>query len=199
MVGAYLPGAIVRIRSAMSGTTFRLKDGRAATIRQAVPGDAEAITALVNLVGAEQKWTLRDRATWTMDQERATLAAADGTRSVFFLAEVGGRASGLLNIARGQWPKNEHVAELGMSCVPDCRRLGLGTALLETALRWARAVGVRKVSLEVFSTNDPAIRLYRKLGFEEEGRLPGEFVIQGQLVDGVRMARWLDHPGPGND
>ncbi len=183
----------------MSGTVVELKDGRSAIIRPAVPGDAEGITALVNVVGAEERWILRDRATWTLDQERATLAAADGSRSVFFVAEVAGRISGLLNIACGQWPKNEHVAEFGMSCLPDCRGQGLGTALLQAALGWARSAGVRKVTLEVFATNAPAIRLYRKLGFEEEGRLRGAFLIQGRLVDGLRMARWIEPARSGND
>ena len=183
----------------LTGTTHRLKDGRTAVIRPAGPGDAEAVTTLVNTVGAEGRWTLRDRATWTLEQEKATLAAADGQRSVFFLALVEGRVAGFVNVARGQWPKNEHVAELGMSCLPECRGVGLGTALLVTAIEWARSIGAQKLTLEVFSTNTPAIGLYRKLGFEEEGRLPGAYRIEGRYVDGVRMARWLGDARPGND
>ncbi len=183
----------------MVGTSVRLKDGRSAFVRRAVPGDAESITELVNIVGAERRWTLRERATWTLDQERATIAAADGTRSVFLVAEVDGRVAGILYLARGQWPKNEHVAELSMSCLPAARGVGLGTALLEAAVQWARSVGVRKLSLEVFSSNEPAVRLYRKLGFLEEGRLRREFEVEGKLVDGVWMARWLEADTSGND
>ncbi len=168
-----------------------LKDGRHASLRLAGPADAEEITELVNVVGAERQYVLRERATWTIEQERATLAAADGTSSAFFLAEIDGRLSGSLNIQRGAWPKNHHVAELGMSCRAECRRLGVGTALLAHALDWARSVGVRKVNLEVFATNAPAIALYRKMGFQEEGRRRREFSIGGDLVDGVLMARWL--------
>lgn len=134
---------------------------------------------------------LRERATWTLDEERATLAAADGRAAAFFVAEIDGALCGLLSIGRGGWPKNAHVADFGMSCRADCRRIGLGTVLLERALDWARSAGVRKVKLEVFATNTAAIALYRKLGFAEEGRRRGEYLLGTEYVDGVLMARWL--------
>jgi RimJ/RimL family protein N-acetyltransferase len=185
------PSRTGRSNSALGRYEVQLKDGRIATIRLAVPDDAPGITALVNEVGSEKRFTLRERATWSLEEERKTLAAADGRDSAFFVAEIDGRISGLVNIARGRWPKNAHVAELGMSCLLSCRGVGLGRALLERALRWADSAGVRKVTLEVFSTNEAAIALYRKMGFEEEGRLRREFLIDGHLVDGLWMARWL--------
>jgi len=169
----------------------RLKDGRVATIRRAVPDDAAAITEFVNVVGREKRWVLRERATWTLEEERQTLGAADGKETAFFVGEIDGRLSATLNMARGRWPKNAHVAEFGMACLPDCRGVGLGTALLRHALDWAGSVGVQKVTLEVFASNDPALALYRKLGFEEEGRRRREFLIDGNLIDGVLMALWL--------
>ena len=168
-----------------------LKDGRVVTIRLAVPDDARAITDFVNTVGREKQFVLRERATWTLDEERVTLAAADGKDSAFFVGEIEGRISALLNIARGRWPKNYHVAEFGMACLPDSRRIGLGTAVLSRALEWASSVGIRKVNLEVFASNQPALDLYRKMGFEEEGRRQREFLIDGSLVDGILMAKWL--------
>ena len=172
-------------------TEHLLKNGRRVTVRLARPDDARAITDFVDRVGQEGRFVLRERATWTLEEERATLAAADGTASAFFLAEMDGELCGLLDIARGRWPKNAHVAEFGMSCRADRRGLGVGTALLDRALDWARSVGVRKVNLEVFATNDRAIALYRKLGFEEEGRRHREFLIEAEYVDGILMARWL--------
>jgi hypothetical protein len=65
-----------------------LKDGRVAVIRRAVPVDARAITDFVNLVGAERRFVLRERATWTLEEEEKTLASADGRGSVFFVAHL---------------------------------------------------------------------------------------------------------------
>ncbi|MDE1838110.1 MAG: GNAT family N-acetyltransferase [Euryarchaeota archaeon] len=170
---------------------IRLKTGTTATIRLAVPDDAQAITDLVNVVGAERRFVLRERATWTIGDERKTLEAADGRESAFFVVEVDGKIRGLLNVGRGRWSKDAHVATLGMSCHPDFRGIGLGTALLSQALDWARSVGVKKVSLEVFSTNAAAISLYRKMGFQEEGRLKGHFLIDDAPVEAVFMALWF--------
>lgn len=175
----------------MEGTRVQLRDGRTAVIRQAVPDDAPAITEYVNIIGAEGRFVLRERATWTIDEERRTLAAADGQHAVFFVARIDGRLSGLINLTRGRWTKDAHLAEFGMSCLPDCRGIGLGTALLTRGMSWARSVGVRKLTLEVFGTNDRAIALYRKMGFSEEARLQGQYVIEGRPVEGVLMAAWL--------
>ncbi len=47
----------------------------------------------------------------------------------------------------------------------------MGRALLAALLEWAKAeTPVEKVCLDVFASNETAMRLYRKLGFEEEGR-----------------------------
>lgn len=178
-------------RAVAAATTIRLKDGRPALIRRATPDDAAALTELVNIVGQEAKFVLRERATWTLDEERQTLAAADGTRSVFFVAEIAGRVVGIMSLARGRWSKDQHVAEFGVSCHPDFRGIGVGSALLLQGIEWARHVGVRKLTLEVFATNEVAIALYRKMGFSEEARLGGEYVIDGRPVDAVLMARWL--------
>lgn len=188
-VKGMLPGRSTR--SMTAATIVRLGDGRSGLVRRASPDDAEGITALVNTVGAEGRFVLRDRATWTLEEERQTLAAADGTVSVFLVAELSERICGMMNLSRGRWPKNSHVAEFGMSCLPECRRIGLGAALLAQGIEWARDGGVRKLALEVFASNEAAISLYRKMGFEVEARLKGEFVIDGAPVDGLRMALWL--------
>ena len=48
---------------------------------------------------------------------------------------------------------------------------GIGNKLLESSLQWADMSGVEKVTLTVLETNDKAIELYRRMGFEIEGVL----------------------------
>jgi RimJ/RimL family protein N-acetyltransferase len=168
-----------------------LKDGRVALIRQAVPDDAQAATDYVRTITSEKTYLLRDRVTWTIDEERKTIAAADGKDGVFIIAEISGRLCGMITFARGRWPKNAHVADLGITCLPDCRGVGLGTALMTMGIEWARSVGVKKLTLTVFATNDRAMALYLKMGFKEEARLKGQFNVDGKLVDAVHMALWL--------
>ncbi|MCQ1854260.1 GNAT family N-acetyltransferase [Neorhizobium galegae] len=47
------------------------------------------------------------------------------------------------------------------------RREGLGTEILSSALRWARISGARSAWLQVVSTNEPALALYRRFGFRK--------------------------------
>jgi ribosomal protein S18 acetylase RimI-like enzyme len=54
----------------------------------------------------------------------------------------------------------------GVGVVPASRRRGLGERLMLVLLDEARARELRQVTLEVIEQNDPAHRLYEKLGFE---------------------------------
>lgn len=89
-------------------------------------------------------------------------------------------------------PENAHVLSInGFAVDPRARRRGVGAALLTAAERRARDVGAAKLSLRVLATNTAAIQLYERAGFVVEGRLLGEFRIDGVDVDDVVMARDL--------
>ena len=62
-------------------------------------------------------------------------------------------------------------AEILTLCVaPVCRNVGLGRALLETAVKELRSAGVRQLFLEVEESNDAALKLYRALGAVPVGK-----------------------------
>jgi len=63
--------------------------------------------------------------------------------------------------------------------------------MLQTMIAWARSVGIRKLTLGVFASNTPAVALYRKLGFAQEGRSRGQVILRGRPVDELLMALWL--------
>ncbi len=95
-------------------------------------------------------------------------------------------------------PENAHVVMVaGLAVDPGMRRHGVATALLEAAERRARDRGARKLSLHVLSTNPGAMRLYTRFGFEQEGVLHAEFLIEGRYVDDVLLTKHLSGPGPG--
>ncbi|KGF73965.1 acetyltransferase [Neosynechococcus sphagnicola sy1] len=59
--------------------------------------------------------------------------------------------------------RHAHIFLLYIS--PEHRRQGLGTALMHHAETWAQHRGDRQLGLQVFQTNQPALNLYRHLGF----------------------------------
>jgi RimJ/RimL family protein N-acetyltransferase len=58
-------------------------------------------------------------------------------------------------------------------------------------LQWAEDNSlIEKVSLAVFSTNANAIKLYKKLGFKQEGRCPRDMIIGGKYADSILMYKF---------
>lgn len=59
---------------------------------------------------------------------------------------------------------------LSMWVAPEFRGTGIGDALVDAVIAWARAEGYSRVLLEVAAGNTPAIRLYNRKGFVLTGR-----------------------------
>jgi RimJ/RimL family protein N-acetyltransferase len=86
------------------------------------------------------------------------------------------------------------VADFGMMVAADARGRGAGSALLSAAIDWAREAGVHKIALQAWPHNEPAIALYRKFGFEQEGYLRRHYRRRnGDLWDAVVMGLPLDN------
>ena len=80
-----------------------------------------------------------------------------------------------------------------MAIVREWRAQGVGSALLSTAVEWARGRGLHKLSLSVFAHNAAAIALYRKHGFVEEGRRVKQYRrSSGELWDVIDMGLLLE-------
>ncbi len=52
---------------------------------------------------------------------------------------------------------------------PDRRRQGIGAALLRSVIAWSRDLHASRLVLEARSSNQAAIRLYRRAGFAQDG------------------------------
>lgn len=72
---------------------------------------------------------------------------------------------------------------------------GYGRRMLQQVSDYLRDyLAIRKASLEVLATNEPALALYRKLGFTEEGRMADQHFTGGRFVDVVLLSRMLASP-----
>ena len=84
-----------------------------------------------------------------------------------------------------------HKAELSITVHDDYQKMGIGTALVNHLIVIARKKGLTKIYLNVSTTNDQAIHIYKKTGFIIEGRLNRESFINGKYRDEYRMALLL--------
>lgn len=86
--------------------------------------------------------------------------------------------------------RRRHSAWLGMVVRDDWQRKGVGTALMKAALDLAdNWLNLERLDLTVYMDNEPALRLYRKFGFEIEGTHRRYAFRGGQYVDAHTMAR----------
>lgn len=88
--------------------------------------------------------------------------------------------------------KFRHKAYLGMSIQKDYCNLGLGSLMLEMAIKQAKENGFEQIEVDVFGDNHRAIHLYEKHGFETCGRLPKAFKLKdGRYIDEIMMIKML--------
>jgi len=133
------------------------------------------------LVGLEQEIEFLER--FRKDPDRLFLVAETEEREIV----------GSLDFAPSHFLRQRHWGEFGMGVLAAHRGEGIGTALLETFLSWAKGQQIlEKVCLAVHADNEPAIALYQKLGFEIEGVRRRETQMgPDQYVDAILMAKFL--------
>jgi RimJ/RimL family protein N-acetyltransferase len=160
------------------------------TIRPAEPGDAAALVALANEVGSEPGGWLITTSNWrTVNDERRYLRSLRRySHAAVYVAEAEEGVVGRLSVGRDPHPASHHVADLGLMVAESYRRRGVGRALLEAAVDWARSHEVSKLELHVFPHNEGAIALYDQFGFEREGYRKRHYRRPDGYVDAILMA-----------
>jgi ribosomal protein S18 acetylase RimI-like enzyme len=86
-------------------------------------------------------------------------------------AFVGDMMVGFYLNGLGSWQGHRTIYDAGTGVVPDHRRRGVAKELFNFMLPQLREASVYQYLLEVLSDNEPAVNLYRLLGFQETRRL----------------------------
>ena len=170
---------------------YRTEDGKRILLRRATRRDIRDIVRLWQALADERKYIGTDRV--TVEQKSRWVKSIRDRGVLWVLAELESDLVGSLSLARYRdSEKTRHVRNLAMGVAREYRGMGVGTALMDYAVRWARRQrSVKKIVLSVFSTNTKAIALYRKFGFAYEGRRKKQFLIQGKYVDEIMMGRFM--------
>jgi RimJ/RimL family protein N-acetyltransferase len=176
------------------------------SIRPAGPDDFDDWVELFEAVAAEGTW-LGSEAPFDRDARRRGYdqTMADPDAAIFLAQPAQSGEPGQARAGGGQVGQiyirvdPSGVADLGMAVADGFRGQGVGGALMEAAIDFAREHGAHKVTLQVWPHNARAIALYERFGFEHEGRLRRHWRRRnGELWDALVMALVLDTASPGS-
>ena len=125
--------------------------------------------------------------------EEARTVWLDADAEVFVTLD-GGEVVGTFLLKPNQPGRGAHVCNAAFMVAPAMQGRGVGRAMGEDALVRARAAGYSAMQFNlVVATNEPAVALWRQLGFEVVGRIPRGFRhAELGLVDALIMYRDLE-------
>ncbi len=158
-------------------------------IRPAHPNDADAIWRILEpIIRAGETYTLARETTRT--QALAYWLSPDHECFVF---EQQGEVSGTYFLRANQTGGGAHVANCGYATAIQVWGRGMASAMCAHSIDRARSRGFRAMQFNfVVETNQRAVRLWRRHGFDVVGTLPEAF-LHPELgyVDALVMHRFL--------
>ena len=110
-----------------------------------------------------------------------------------YVFEEDGQVLGTYYIKTNQAGPGRHVCNCGYMVSSNARGKGLATLMCEHSQKIAIDLGYKAMQFNfVAVSNEGAVRLWNKLGFDTVGRLPKAFKhpVQG-YVDALIMYKWL--------
>ena len=157
--------------------------------------DAPAYIEMCNILHREQVMAYHAETDFDLGMGRLSrfLLALETGRSAHVVIETGERIVGEGAISTGTAYR---TGTLGIKIIGACRRCGLGEEMMYILENEAKRLGLKRIYLVVWGLNEPAFRLYQKVGYREVGRLPEWFSKEdgvGNIVlsDRVEMIKDL--------
>jgi len=158
------------------------------TVRDYTDADWPAVWAVV-----EQVVRAGDTFPYPVDLDEATARAIwldNGPGGRVTVAVAGDELLGTAKMGRNRPGPGSHVATASYMVTDAARGRGVGRALVEDSLAWARESGFAAMQFNaVVETNRGAVRLYESLGFTIVGTVPRAH----EMPDGARVGAHVMH------
>ena len=173
-----------------------LKNGQKIILKSATAVDAEGICEHRYRTSGETHFMARylEEGRLNTEKMREGLKSIEVDAQTFLVtAYLDGKIIGDAGVTKlRELMKYRHRAYFGMSILADYCELGLGSAMMETAIAQAKENGFEQIELGVFEDNPRAIHLYEKYGFEKYGVQPRAFKLKdGTYRDELIMVKFL--------
>ncbi|HDR7686906.1 GNAT family N-acetyltransferase [Bacillus toyonensis] len=171
-------------------------NGLTYTIRSAAEKDADQLSKIRVQIDGETENMDRDAGEGFIDDlgfQKIIKTDSEETKNLFLVAEVHNRIVGFSRCEGSNFKRLSHKVEFGVCILKEFWGYRMGKSLLQQSIKWADENAVNKISLQVLETNEKAIHLYKKLGFEVEGILKNDKrLLDGKYYNTVVMGRFTD-------
>ena len=171
----------------------KTKKGSNIVIRYPEMKDARSMLEFDNKLSSEQTFVLTQGEQKTLAEAeellKTSLAKIKANDLVLLMAFSEGRCAGRAAIRIKNNTVSAHVGTLVIAVGSDFRGGGIGELLMKTVIDEAREKlrELKIIDLDVFGSNIPARRLYKKFGFIECGIMPRGYRRKGKYDDCVWM------------
>ena len=173
-----------------------LKNGQKIILKSATAADAEGICEHRYRTSGETHFMARYPEEGRLNTEKmqeGLKSLEEDSQAFLVTAYLNGKIIGDAGVTKlRELMKYRHRAYFGMSILAEYCELGLGSAMMETAIMQAKENGFEQIELGVFEDNKKARHLYEKFGFEKYGIHPRAFKLKdGTYRDEIIMVRFL--------
>ncbi|PFZ65182.1 GNAT family N-acetyltransferase [Bacillus wiedmannii] len=129
-----------------------------------------------------------------IDTEKEKIRKSNEKGNLYIVYEVDSKVVGFLLFNRYELERLRHAGTMGMGIREVYCNQGIGKKLIEFLISWAKGQkGLEKICLGVVSINDRAIKVYKRMGFVEEGRQRKQIKYEdGTYGDDVLMGLYID-------
>ncbi|AYA99503.1 GNAT family N-acetyltransferase [Lachnoanaerobaculum umeaense] len=157
-------------------------------IKEARPEDAVKLIEYTKIVGAQTDNLSfgKEGAGDTPEVEEFIKRIGSDSKSVMYFAWKNDDIVGCANISSMK-RRMSHRANFAISVAKSEWGSGIGSALLEKCISFAKDNEIEIINLDTRSDNFRAISLYKKFGFVKIGRMPAFSKINGEYIDADLM------------
>ncbi|MDM5433648.1 GNAT family N-acetyltransferase [Bacillus hominis] len=179
----------------IKGQEFHI-NGLTYTIRSAAETDAEQLSEIRIQIDGETENMDREAGEGLIDKigfQKIIKTDSEEMKNLFLVAEVHNRIVGFSRCEGSDLKRLSHKVDFGICILKEFWGYGIGKNLLLQSISWSEENDVKKISLQVLETNEKAIQLYKKLGFEVEGILKNDKRLSdGKYYNTVVMGRFFN-------
>ncbi len=134
------------------------------SFREMKPEDADAVV-LVEQASFSVPWSRKSFWEEAANERTFYLLAIEGTQVIGYA---------------GTWILDDEAQITNVAVLPEYRKKGVGSKIMEELIREAKNRGAVRMTLEVRPSNSQAIALYQKFGFKDYGRRPHYYLDNGE-------------------